>query len=136
MRQKEKAKATEAPRPARILVVEDEPDVRQMIVVTLRRNGFEVLQADNGVEALKLAEAFQGKVDLLLTDAVMPSMGGGELTQRLRAQRPKVRVLLASGYSEDTLVDGAALPPDTSILAKPFTPSRLLQKVREVLANS
>jgi len=117
-----------------VLVVEDEPDVRQMIVVTLRRNGFEVLQAENGVEAMKISEAFQGKIDLLLTDAIMPNMGGSELSQRLRAQRESIRVLLASGYSEDTFTDSAVLPPDTAILAKPFTPSRLLQKVRDVLA--
>jgi len=119
-----------------VLVVEDEPDVRQMIVVTLRRNGFEVLQAENGVEAMKISQAFQGKIDLLLTDAIMPNMGGGELSQRIRMQRESIRVLLASGYSEDTFADSAVLPPDTAILTKPFTPSRLLQKVRDVLAGT
>ncbi|MCW3054392.1 MAG: two-component sensory box histidine kinase/response regulator [Chthonomonadales bacterium] len=119
-----------------VLVVEDEPDVRQMIVVTLRRNGFDVLQAENGVEAMKISEAFQGKIDLLLTDAIMPNMGGSELSLRIRAQRESIRVLLASGYSEDTFTDSAVLPPDTAILAKPFTPSRLLQKVRDVLAGT
>jgi two-component system cell cycle sensor histidine kinase/response regulator CckA len=118
-----------------VLVVEDEPELRQMVILTLRRNGYMVLQAENGVEALKIAEAFQGKIDLLLTDASMPNMGGKELSELLREQRATMRVLLASGYSADDYPDATSAHPEAAILAKPFTPSSLLQKVRELLTH-
>ncbi|MCW3099616.1 MAG: domain S-box protein [Chthonomonadaceae bacterium] len=118
-----------------VLIVVDEPELRQMVILTLRRNGYMVLQAENGVEALKIAEAFQGDIDLLLTDAIMPNMGGKELSKRMREKRSTIRVLLASGYLKDEYPDISAPPSEAAILAKPFTPSSLLQKVRDVLAT-
>jgi PAS domain S-box-containing protein len=113
-----------------ILVAEDEPRVRALVARSLRILGYDVLEATHGEEALRLAAA-SGRVDLLVTDAVMPRMGGVELADRLRLVRPGMRVLFVSGYLEN----GAAAPtgPGVAFLEKPFTPVRLARKVRELL---
>jgi nitrogen-specific signal transduction histidine kinase/CheY-like chemotaxis protein len=118
-----------------ILVVEDEPALREMIVLTLRRNGYVVLQAQNGMEALEIADAYPGEIHLLLTDAIMPVMGGKELAEQLRRQRPAIQILIASGYTEDRFADIGVPFPYAFFLAKPFTPGKLLETVREVIAK-
>lgn len=116
-----------------VLVVEDEQAVRDLVVLTLRQRGYNVLEAWNGVEALRTAQEHTGEIHLLLTDAIMPEMGGKDLAERIRQVRPETRILMASGYSADRFTGAQSFPPGMSFLAKPFTPRELLAKVREVL---
>jgi CheY-like chemotaxis protein len=111
-----------------ILLVEDEPAVRQLFAQALMRAGYRVFEARNGQEALKVFDQHGDKIDLLLTDMRMPYMGGVELAQHLRARRKTLKLLCVSGYP-------AAADPEltTDFLAKPFSRDDLLAKVREVL---
>jgi CheY-like chemotaxis protein len=110
-----------------ILLVEDEPAVRQMFVQALTRAGYSVVQARNGQEAMKLFDQ-HGDIDLLLTDMRMPYMTGAELAHHLRGRRRTLKLLCISGYAGNLDAD---LAPD--FLAKPFSRDDLLKKVREVL---
>jgi PAS domain S-box-containing protein len=114
-----------------ILMVEDEPQVRALTSRVLTQLGYEVLAAEDGTEALALAAAHHGPIALLLTDMVMPRMGGGELVRRMRELLPELPVLLMSGYSEELV---AAEHPDHPFLAKPFTPAELAEAVGRVLS--
>lgn len=116
-----------------ILVVEDEPILRELATLALQKQGYTVLEAENGVEALQIAAQYSGDIHLLLTDAIMPQMGGKELSERLRQVRPKTRILVASGYSEDRFTAPNPFPADAAFLPKPFMPRGLVAKVREVL---
>jgi PAS domain S-box-containing protein len=116
----------------RILVVEDEPLVRNIIVLTLQSLGYEVVDASNGEEALRVAKGC-GRVDLLVTDVVMPQMGGRQLAERLRATEPGLAILYVSGYTEDALVRSEISVEGTAFLQKPFSPDTLARRVREVL---
>jgi len=120
-----------------VLVVEDEPGVRRLAVETLRQHGYRVLEASHGEEALCLGQA-QGKetIALLLTDVVMPHMSGDELAHRLRAVYPNIKILFVSGYIENAHMRQAILHQDTTFLPKPYTPTVLALKVREVLDQS
>ncbi|MEM6793636.1 MAG: response regulator [Acidobacteriota bacterium] len=116
-----------------IFVVEDEASVRTVACEILRSNGYEVLEASNGVEALHNIESFEGPIDLLLTDVVMPQMKGTELAERLKTVRPGVRVLFMSGYNEESIL-GARLGKSSGVLIqKPFSPRGLAQRVRDAL---
>lgn len=117
-----------------ILVVEDEPLVRDLVARTLRRAGFAVLLAEHGESGLRAAEGCVGTIDLLLTDVIMPRMGGPELAIRLLKLRPELRVLLVSGYASESLDLCGALAAGCEFLQKPFTPSVLLARVRALLA--
>jgi CheY-like chemotaxis protein len=117
-----------------VLVVEDEPLVRDLVARTLRRGGFTVLLADNGEGGLQVADSCEGAIDLLLTDVIMPRMSGPELATRLLTQRPDLRVLLVSGYASESLDLRGALTAGAEFLQKPFTPSVLLARVRTLLA--
>jgi CheY-like chemotaxis protein len=114
-----------------ILLVEDEPAVRQLFAQALTRAGYTVLEARNGQEAMKLFDQHSEAIDLLLTDMRMPYMGGAELAHQLRARRRTLKLLCISGYPGN-------LDPDLSpnFLAKPFSRDDLLKKVREVLDKS
>lgn len=116
-----------------ILVVEDEAGIRALIRKILRRQGYEVIEAPNGEEALAIISAHSGVVDLLITDVVMPQMGGHELADRLREQHRDIKVLYVSGYTDDAAIYAGDLPPGTAFLQKPFTLGSLLDKVKEVL---
>jgi signal transduction histidine kinase len=116
-----------------ILLAEDEDAVRALARHVLKMLGYTVLEAGHGKEALRLAEEHPGSIHLLVTDVVMPELGGQELAGRLSARRPEVRVLYLSGYTEDTVVRHGVLEPETAFLQKPFTPATLAQRVREVL---
>ncbi len=116
-----------------VLVVEDEPVVRELAAKILRRRGYTVLDAPGGPAALQLAKDHQGTIHLLLTDVVMPEMGGPEVAQRLRAARPGTRVLYMSGYTDDAILKHGALDASTPFLQKPFTPWGLAARVRDVL---
>ena len=111
-----------------ILLVEDEPAVRQLFVLALTRAGYRVFEARNGQEALKMFDQHGDAIDLLLTDLRMPYMGGAELAQHLRARRKTLKLIAISGYAGT-----AEHELDADFLAKPFSRDDLLAKVREVL---
>jgi two-component system, cell cycle sensor histidine kinase and response regulator CckA len=113
-----------------VLVVEDEQLVRGLIAEELSRRGYCVLTALNGLDALALAEEYENGIDVVVTDVIMPEMGGLELTQRLTALRPGVRVVYMSGYSERAVSDDVGPWP---LLQKPFSTGSLAGKIREVL---
>jgi signal transduction histidine kinase len=114
-----------------VLVVEDEEAVRQFAVESLQRHGYQVMAAASGEEALTIASAHDGTIDLLLSDVVMPGLKGPDLAQRLRAMRPGVRVLLMSGYATDVLTAGDM--HGAALVTKPFTPASLGRAVRRAL---
>ncbi|MFN8455295.1 MAG: ATP-binding protein [Anaerolineae bacterium] len=116
-----------------VLLVEDEPKVRDLANRLLQRQGYRVLIATNGVEALQLAQDYTGEIDLLLTDVVMPQMNGKALADQLKLMRPHVKVLFASGYTDKTLIPTEALGTDVAFIQKPFSVMELSQKVRNVL---
>jgi two-component system, cell cycle sensor histidine kinase and response regulator CckA len=116
-----------------VLLVEDEEQVRTVVLAVLRRQGYHVIPAQNGGEALLLCEKHPGAIDLLLTDVVMPSMSGPELARRLAATRPEMRVLCMSGYTDDSIVRHGVLESGVAFIQKPITPASLTAKVREVL---
>jgi len=116
-----------------VLVVEDEPWVRGVERRILESQGYTVLEASNGGEALEVARKHPGQIHLLLTDVVMARMSGKELAAELEADHPGLKVLFISGYTENYIVHGSILEPGAAFLAKPFTAAALARKVREVL---
>ena len=116
-----------------ILVVEDQEDVRDVTVAVLRGAGYAVLAASDGPEALHTAARHEGRIDLVLTDVIMPGMDGKSLAEALTASRPGLRVLYTSGYTDDVLSAHDIDHAGTGYLAKPFTPDGLMAAVREVL---
>ncbi len=116
-----------------LLLTEDEASVRRFMRRVLDEQGYTVLEAANGAEALKVAARHPGPIDLLVTDVIMPELGGAELTQRLKRTHPETRVLYVSGYADDALGQHGVLAEGASFLAKPFTSESLVRKVREVL---
>ena len=116
-----------------VLIVEDEAMVRQLARRILERFGYSVLDADGAGAALRLAMGHEGPIHLLLTDVVMPKVGGLELAERLQDLRPETRVLFMSGYTDDAMGRRGLFDPRVPFLQKPFTPDGLGRKVREVL---
>jgi len=116
-----------------ILIAEDEEQLRNAVRRALERQGFSVLVACSGPEAIELCERHAGKIALLLTDIVMPGMSGRELVDRLAPLRPSLKVLYMSGYTETVLADPAISDARMAFLPKPFTPESLLRKVRETI---
>jgi signal transduction histidine kinase len=116
-----------------VLLTEDEAAVRVLARRTLERAGYQVLEADGGEAALRLAESHAGTIHLLLSDVVMPGIGGRELAERLQRQRPDVALLFMSGYTDDAILRHGMLVEGTPFLEKPFTPAGLREKVRAVL---
>ena len=131
-----------APRPDRrrlpggsetLLLVEDEAAVRSSARRLLERSGYTVLEARHGGDAMRIAEESGRPIDLVLTDLVMPEMGGRELVERLRAHRPGLKVLFMSGYTEKAITVDGVMPPNTGFVEKPFTVEQLMRRVREIL---
>jgi two-component system, cell cycle sensor histidine kinase and response regulator CckA len=116
-----------------VLLVEDEEQVRASVLNILKRQGYRVIAAQNAGEAFLLCESHQGVIDLLLTDVVMPQLSGPELAKRLAATRPEMKILCMSGYADDSIVRHGVLEADVAFLQKPFTPTSLAGKVRELL---
>jgi PAS domain S-box-containing protein len=117
-----------------VLLVEDEEMVREMTRQVLEMNGYNVLEASHGKEALLICAQHEGRIDLMVTDVVMPQMGGRELAECLAAARPETKVLFMSGYTDDAIVRHGVLHENVNFLQKPFTPDALALKVREVLS--
>jgi CheY-like chemotaxis protein len=105
--------------------------VRHLAVESLRRHGYQVLPASSGEDALKVASTYDGTIDVLLTDVVMPGMKGPELARRLHALRPGVRILFMSGYAADVVTAGDL--KDAALVSKPFSPASLSRAVRDIL---
>ena len=126
--------ASEAPRgSATILLTEDEQDVREVAREFLESGGYTVMEAQDGAEALALAEEHKGSIHLLITDMVMPRMTGLELAARLKEKQPALRMLYMSGYSERAASESMQPDPSIRILSKPFSRSALLRTVHELL---
>lgn len=115
-----------------ILVAEDNDDVRQIFVAILERAGYQVLQASDGPEALRLEESHSGPIDLLLADVMMPGLKGSELAQLLRERRPELRVILTSGFGN--WLDDPEQAPDC-FLDKPVEAHQLLGSIRNVMSS-
>jgi two-component system cell cycle sensor histidine kinase/response regulator CckA len=118
-----------------VLVVEDAPAVREATRRALERFGYRVIEASNGEEALRVASADDMHFDLLLTDIVMPGMGGRSVAELITAGHPELKVLFMSGYTDDAIVRQGVLSATTPYLQKPFSPSSLVRKVREALGR-
>jgi CheY-like chemotaxis protein len=116
-----------------VLVVEDSDDMREITGRILTKNGYLVMVAPNGMDALELARGYAGHIDLLLTDVIMPRMQGSELAPMLVKSRPDLRVLYMSGFAQPALGASGTLSPEVALLDKPFTEPTLLARVRQVL---
>ncbi len=116
-----------------ILLVEDEPMVRAIARETLEMSGYRVFEAANGHEALSITESLEERIDLVLTDVIMPQLGGKEMTEQLVLRRPDAKILYMSGYTDDALLHQGILDEGIAFLEKPFTPDSLSKRVREVL---
>jgi CheY-like chemotaxis protein len=119
-----------------IVVVEDEPAVRRLICLVLRMHGYSVIEADGASTAHSVVECHRDPIHLLVTDVVMPDIGGRALADALRAVRPDLRVLYVSGYTDDAVVRYGVEVARDAFLQKPFTPQALAQKVRDVLDSA
>jgi PAS domain S-box-containing protein len=115
-----------------VLIAEDEEPLRELISAQLRAEGYEVLGAENGEEALAMASRHKGDIQLLLTDVIMPKLRGPELASRLRMRYPGMKVIYMSGYTERALVQDGMLERNTVLLQKPFTAKKILEVIREM----
>ena len=116
-----------------VLVVEDDEGVRRVLLKMLQQAGYRVLGASDGEEAIEMCRAGDATLHVLITDVVMPRMGGRELAARLRQVTPDMKVLFVSGYADSVVLHHGVLEADTHFLQKPFTVEQLGRKVREVL---
>jgi PAS domain S-box-containing protein len=119
-----------------LLLVEDEPTLRQLVVTMLEEARYTVLQAGNGLDAIALAERHRGRIDLLITDVVMPRLSGPELAEALRGRQPGLDVLFMSGYNDSRLVSRGVEEAHVELLAKPFRADELLARVRALTTAS
>jgi CheY-like chemotaxis protein len=116
-----------------VLVVEDEDTLRTLCERILGGLGYQVMPARNGAEAIALAQGYGDRIDLLLTDVVMPGMNGRELATQMVLHHPEMQVLFMSGYTNDAIGKHGVLDEGVSFIGKPYTPLALARKVREVL---
>lgn len=119
--------------PLTILVVENGDILRPLLGEILRREGYAVLEAKNGDDALALWDRYGETIDVVVTDVVMPNMSGRELVERLRLLKPEVKVIFMSGYESSVLSAGNKFGSDAVFLQKPFRPAELSKTVREIL---
>ncbi|MFB3886026.1 MAG: PAS domain S-box protein [Thermodesulfobacteriota bacterium] len=118
-----------------VLVVEDEDELRKLAVQILRKQGYKVLEAPKGEEALLISQEYEGPIHLLITDVVMPGMNGHDLSERLSSFRPDTKILFMSGHTSGAIIHHGVLGAGANLLQKPFTPQGLIRKVCEVLAT-
>jgi len=114
-----------------VLLVEDEPSLRVLAAESLKRLGYTILQAGNGLEALAVADQHPGRIDVLITDVVMPRMGGPQLVEKLKQKRSDFAVIFVSGYTEAAALENAHLTPGAILVNKPFSTELLARRVRE-----
>jgi CheY-like chemotaxis protein len=120
-----------------LLVVEDEPSVRHLATVVLEGQGYNVLRASNGQDALRVARDHKGSpICLAVTDVIMPVMGGNVMAEWLKTTYPDLRILFTSGYTDDAIAHHGVLEAGVAFLPKPYTPESLARKVRETLDKS
>jgi DNA-binding NtrC family response regulator len=119
--------------PATILLVDDDEAIRRFVRRILQQQGFHVIEACDGADALKVASVYAEPVNLLLTDVIMPKVNGLVLTQRLLQDRPGIGVLYMSGHVEKSML--LATHPESILIQKPFTPDALIAAVRQILAS-
>ncbi len=118
-----------------LLIVEDQTDVRRMALAILKASGYHLLEAANAEQALELSANYRGKIDLLVTDVIMPGLNGRQLADRLTKERPALKVLYTSGYTADVITLQGSLEPGMEYLPKPFGAAQLSAKVRQVLGS-
>ncbi|MFC1896521.1 PAS domain S-box protein, partial [Thermodesulfobacteriota bacterium] len=116
-----------------ILIAEDDDGLRKLARTVLKQSGYKVLEAENGEDALRVGEGHDGLIDLLLTDVVMPKMGGKEVADRLQPLHPQMKVIYMSGYTDNAIAHHGVLALELTFIQKPFTPEGLTRKVREIL---
>jgi CheY-like chemotaxis protein len=117
-----------------ILLAEDQTTIRETVRECLQVNGYKVLEAENGEEALDIAKVYSGTIDVLVTDIIMPRVRGLELAKRISRLRPAMAVVFMSGYSEEALVEGGLLAEaNVTLIQKPFDPEALVTKMRQLL---
>jgi two-component system, cell cycle sensor histidine kinase and response regulator CckA len=121
--------------PVTVMVVDDEPLVRETTAMLLERQGYQVLAAGSGIEAVARANTHEGRIDVLITDVIMPNMNGRAIAKTLRQARADLRVLYVSGYTENAIVHAGELDSGIHFLSKPYMPSALFAKVDEVLTG-
>ena len=129
-KQKEESRGSET-----ILVVEDEFMVRELVCDTLRSSGFSILEAANGKQAIEIYSQNDKKIDMVLTDVIMPEMSGRKMIDTLRKNHPELVALFMSGYTDDAIIKHGVLEPGMAYIQKPFSPKALIQKVKEVLED-
>jgi two-component system cell cycle sensor histidine kinase/response regulator CckA len=116
-----------------VLVVDDEPSIRKLLMQTMLPLGYKLLEAPSGEDAVKVSDAYPGAIDLLVTDVVMPGMNGMQLAERLRQQRPDMKMIFISGYTDNAVVQQDVIDRKLILIQKPLAPTVLATKVREVL---
>jgi two-component system, cell cycle sensor histidine kinase and response regulator CckA len=120
---------------ATILLAEDDPSVREIVRAMLSKKGYAVLCASDGEQAIDMASKHDGTIDLLLTDVVLPGLSGREVAERLNADRPELRVLYMSGYTDDAILRRGVLTQRSSLIQKPFSAADLMNRVGELLTQ-
>jgi CheY-like chemotaxis protein len=121
--------------PSTVLLVEDQEGVRNLVRGYLLSAGYKVLEAENGEDAIRLAQGYAGAIDLLVTDVLMPKAGGLEVAQALGPQRPEMKIVFISGYAQELLNGLESMPTDAQFLPKPFVSTELLKVVSDLLAG-
>ncbi len=116
-----------------VLLIEDDPLLRDLLHEALEGAGYTVLVADQGAKALETAHEYAGAIDLVVTDVIMPGLTGKQAAERIVAERPEVKILFISGYTNEAIARHGVLEPGARFLSKPFTPDELLRRVRDVL---
>ena len=116
-----------------VLLAEDDATIRRMIKSTMEAEGYKLLEAEDGQEAIEISKSYDGDIHLLLTDVIMPKMNGRELANELQKDRPEMEVIFMSGYTDDAISHHGVLEPGVQFIQKPITPSVLAKKLREVL---
>jgi DNA-binding NtrC family response regulator len=118
-----------------VLIAEDEQALRELVGARMRAEGYQVLEAENGEEALAIAGRHKGDIQLLLTDVIMPKLRGPELASRLRLRYPGMKVIYMSGYTESALAQDGMLERNTMLLQKPFTVKKILEVIQQMNVN-
>ncbi|MEO7425206.1 MAG: PAS domain S-box protein [Fibrobacteria bacterium] len=134
-RKVERTSSEDRPRSGTVLIVEDEEGVRKLVQFTLSQSGYQCLTAPDADAGLRLSKGHPGRIDLLLTDVVLPGMNGRLLAEKIVQARPEIKVLFMSGYTDNAIVHHGVLDAGTEFLNKPFSPQSLRHKVREVLTG-